>query len=337
MYDRIVTTELSTAPKPFVFVLMPFDRTFDDIYTFGIKGAANDIGAYAERIDEQIFTEGILDRVFNQISRADVVIADMTARNANVFYEVGYAHALGKIVLLLTQHVDDIPFDLKHRQHTVYGGSIESLRSDLRPKLQWALAEASRRRLGTSTERFVLRVGGVTLSQDRPQTEKPLVAGKVPERDFPLSVQLRNVGAETLPEISHLYLFTHEDAALVPIEPPRGHDLMTIGTSYLRKDFTLLARQPRLEHFVGDESTDGLTKQYRLPVTIPSVPPGAIEEITLFFRLVDPVAEVAEQLRRMECRLRLHTARQYHDFGFELGIVLQVPGASEPKVHAPPN
>jgi hypothetical protein len=39
----------------------------------------------------------------------------MTGRNPNVFYEVGYAHALGKIVLLLTQNGDDIPFDLKHR------------------------------------------------------------------------------------------------------------------------------------------------------------------------------------------------------------------------------
>jgi len=49
---------ISTNPKPFVFVLMPFDSSFDDIYKFGIKGAAQDAGAYAERIDEQIFTKG---------------------------------------------------------------------------------------------------------------------------------------------------------------------------------------------------------------------------------------------------------------------------------------
>src|SRR6267143_1751477 len=114
------TETKSTIPKPFVFVLMPFDPSFDDIYKFGIKGAADDAGAYAERIDEQIFTEGILDRVFNQINKADVVVADMTGRNQNVFHEVGYAHALGKIVLLLTQDSADMPFDLKHHQHTVY-------------------------------------------------------------------------------------------------------------------------------------------------------------------------------------------------------------------------
>lgn len=81
----------STKPKPFVFVLMPFDPSFDDIYKFGIKGAAEDAGAYTERIDDQIFREGILDRVFNQINKADVVVADMTGRNPNVFYEVSDA------------------------------------------------------------------------------------------------------------------------------------------------------------------------------------------------------------------------------------------------------
>jgi len=95
----------STRPKPFIFVLMPFDTEYDDIYKFGIKGAANEVGAYVERLDEQIFSEGMLDRIFNQISRADVIVADMTGRNPNVFYEVGYAHALGKIVLLLTKMV----------------------------------------------------------------------------------------------------------------------------------------------------------------------------------------------------------------------------------------
>jgi hypothetical protein len=129
----------STTPKPFVFVLMPFDESFNDTYKFGIKGAAEEVGAYAERVDEQIFTEGILDRIFSEINKADVIVADMTGRNPNVFYEVGYAHALGKIVLFLTREANDIPFDLKHQQHTVYGGSIDTLKRELVRKLRWAL------------------------------------------------------------------------------------------------------------------------------------------------------------------------------------------------------
>jgi nucleoside 2-deoxyribosyltransferase len=91
---------IDTAPKAFVFVLMPFDQDFGDIYELGIKTACKEAGAYCERVDEQIFTDSILQRVYNQIAKADIVIADMTGKNPNVFYEVGYAHALGKTVIL---------------------------------------------------------------------------------------------------------------------------------------------------------------------------------------------------------------------------------------------
>lgn len=92
----------STSPKPFVFVLMPFDKKFDEIYKLGIKSACIEAGAYCERVDEQIYTENMLDRIYNQIAKADIVISEMTGRNPNVFYETGYAHALGKQVILLT-------------------------------------------------------------------------------------------------------------------------------------------------------------------------------------------------------------------------------------------
>lgn len=105
---------MATTPKPFCFVLMPFEPSFSDVYEIGIKETCTTAGAYCERVDEQIFDGRILDRIYNQISKADFIIADMTGRNANVFYEVGYAHALGKRTILLTQKSDDIPFDLKH-------------------------------------------------------------------------------------------------------------------------------------------------------------------------------------------------------------------------------
>jgi hypothetical protein len=53
-------------PKPFVFVLMPFQKEFDDIFKLGIKAACNEAGAYAERVDEQIFEGSILERIYNQ-------------------------------------------------------------------------------------------------------------------------------------------------------------------------------------------------------------------------------------------------------------------------------
>ena len=102
---------MTTAPKPFAFVLMPFSAEFDDTYELAIKPACEQAGAYAERVDKQIFTGSILERVFNQISKVDLIIADMSERNPNVFYEVGYAHALGKTTILLTNQTYDIPLD----------------------------------------------------------------------------------------------------------------------------------------------------------------------------------------------------------------------------------
>ena len=128
-----------TGPKTFVFVLMPFSEDFADIYELGIKKACEDAGAHCERVDEQIHFDNILERVYNQIAKADVIVAEMTGKNPNVFYEVGYAHALNKQVILLTQKADDIPFDLKHYPHIVYGRRIGALKSQLEPRIRYCV------------------------------------------------------------------------------------------------------------------------------------------------------------------------------------------------------
>jgi nucleoside 2-deoxyribosyltransferase len=126
----------------YAFVLMPFDAAFDDIYKLGIKETAEKLGIRAERVDEQIFhKENILERIYSQIDTADLIIADLTGRNPNVFYETGYAHAKGKLCLLLTSKADDIPFDLKHHRHLIYGDSIQNLRQALEKDLDWLKSE----------------------------------------------------------------------------------------------------------------------------------------------------------------------------------------------------
>jgi nucleoside 2-deoxyribosyltransferase len=127
---------VTTQPKPFCFVLMPFAQSFTDVYNLGIKETCEQAGAYCERVDEQVYGENILTRVYNQIAKADFIIADMSNKNPNVFYEVGYAHAIGKSTILLTQNNDDIPFDLKHFPHVVYS-NITSLKQDLKKWVEW--------------------------------------------------------------------------------------------------------------------------------------------------------------------------------------------------------
>jgi hypothetical protein len=81
-----------------------------------------------------------VQRIYNQIAKADLVVADMTGQNPNVSYETGYAHALGKQVILLTKKTEDIPFDLKHYPHIVYSGIIRKLKDDLEKRVRSHLA-----------------------------------------------------------------------------------------------------------------------------------------------------------------------------------------------------
>lgn len=126
-----------TMPKPFALVLMPFKEEFKDIYEIGIREACEKAGVYCERIDEQIYQGTILDRIYNQIAKADIIISDMSDRNPNVFYETGYAHALGKQVIIATHKAQDIPFDLRNYPHVIYEGRIALLRAELEKRLRW--------------------------------------------------------------------------------------------------------------------------------------------------------------------------------------------------------
>lgn len=123
--------------KIYAFVLMPFDTAFDDIYKLGIKETAKELNIKAERVDEQIYEELILEQIYKQINIADIIIADMTGQNPNVFYEVGYAHAKNKTCILLTKDTNDIPFDLKHHKHIIYKESISNLKKSLKSELKW--------------------------------------------------------------------------------------------------------------------------------------------------------------------------------------------------------
>ena len=55
------------------------------------------------------------------IKDSDVIVADLTATNPNVMYELGYAHHMSKPVVLITQEIDSLPFDLKSYSTILYG------------------------------------------------------------------------------------------------------------------------------------------------------------------------------------------------------------------------
>lgn len=183
-------------PTTFAFVLMPFSSEFDDIYRLGIKETVEAAGMVAERVDEQIFhSEKILERIYNQIDLADFIIADMTGRNPNVFYEVGYAHAKSKTCILLTSSADDIPFDLKHHRHIVYGNSISNLKTALALDLEGVAKDLASR--STPLAVSLHRASGDL------EKSKWMATGLVT-----LQFDLNNPTERASPEIDMIYLYS---------------------------------------------------------------------------------------------------------------------------------
>jgi len=124
----------SQAPRR-IFVIMPFGTEYDDLYHLGIRETAQALDFVCERADEMEFTGSIPAKIVSSIRIADVVVAELTAPNPNVYYEVGVADTLRKPVVRLTKNPDAIPFDLKHLNHIVYD-SIRQLREKLRKRLE---------------------------------------------------------------------------------------------------------------------------------------------------------------------------------------------------------
>lgn len=94
---------------------MPFNPAFDGTYK-AIKAVTEYMKLDCLRADDIWDNSTFIQDVFDLIYCAQIVIFDFTGRNPNVMYETGIAHTLGKIVIPITQSIDDIPSDLtQHR------------------------------------------------------------------------------------------------------------------------------------------------------------------------------------------------------------------------------
>jgi len=72
------------------------------------------------RSDDIFSNREIIEDVWEYINRSRIVIAEVTGKNPNVYYELGITHTVGKDVILLTQSMDDVPFDVRHLRVIVY-------------------------------------------------------------------------------------------------------------------------------------------------------------------------------------------------------------------------
>jgi len=128
------TAGYGSASKPRVFVAMPFADEMSDVFHYGIQGAVNSAGLLAERADLSSFVGDVMEWVRSRISSANLVIADLTSANPNVYLEVGYAWGKSVPTVLLVKSSTDLRFDVLGQRCIVYS-SIKDLEQKLAKEL----------------------------------------------------------------------------------------------------------------------------------------------------------------------------------------------------------
>lgn len=114
-----------TTETPKVFVVMQFSNEFTAMYEDVIKKVCLEFGYEVIRGDDVYTTSMIIEDINRQIQTASLIVADITPNNPNVYYEVGYAHALGKPTILLSDRSrDKLPFDVSGFRVLFYDNTI---------------------------------------------------------------------------------------------------------------------------------------------------------------------------------------------------------------------
>ncbi|MCH7379108.1 MULTISPECIES: hypothetical protein [Acinetobacter] len=110
-----------------VFVLTPFHPDFDSDFQV-IRDVCNDVNYKCFRGDEQDFKSDIFPHILKFIVSSEIIIANISGRNSNVFYELGIAHALDKKVILIAESHLEVPIDLRSKRILFYKDQMDLYR-----------------------------------------------------------------------------------------------------------------------------------------------------------------------------------------------------------------
>ncbi len=117
-----------TAEPPMAFIVMQFTKPYNELYSEVIEPICEEFGISAIRADETYGPGVIITDIARQITEARLVVAEITPANPNVYYEVGYSHALNKPTILIAEKGTDLPFDVSPFRVLFYENSIEGKR-----------------------------------------------------------------------------------------------------------------------------------------------------------------------------------------------------------------
>lgn len=146
------------------FVIMPFAEDFDDVYGAikqAVESAMPSSSGRCFRLDEARPAGRITDRLLGELRSATICIADITGTKPNVMWELGFAMALGKPVIVVTQSLSDLPFDIRDMQTIEYQRNrlSTSLGAPLKRVILDTLASASVARLSSQDDQQSETIG----------------------------------------------------------------------------------------------------------------------------------------------------------------------------------
>ena len=103
------------------FIVMPFAHRYNRVYK-AVEKACDRADIMHLRANEIKQPGPIISQIFDSITNADCIIAEISDKNPNVYYEVGVAHNAGKPVILLGRKevTKDLPFDIRHNRVLLY-------------------------------------------------------------------------------------------------------------------------------------------------------------------------------------------------------------------------
>ncbi len=147
--SELDTSLLGTSNDSDVFVLMPFSPDFDSVWS-AIQDTSTELNVKSIRADSITVPGRITAQIVEGIRVARAIVADATGNNPNVMFELGYADALGKPIVVLNQRLSQAPFDLKDWRQIGYSlQELEAMKASLRRFLYQVLVKP---REGTSWE-----------------------------------------------------------------------------------------------------------------------------------------------------------------------------------------
>lgn len=136
-----VARKTAETPPESCFVIMPFGGWLDDYYSDIYCSAIEESGLNPQRADDLFRPSTIINDIWDYTKKAKVLLADLTGKNPNVFYELGLAHAIAKPVILIAESMEDIPFDLRALRVILYDKNAPNWGEILRQKIVASLKE----------------------------------------------------------------------------------------------------------------------------------------------------------------------------------------------------